>query len=85
MNQEQYDTAKDIVLDLLGWGVPPEYLVDCGLSREIVFYVFLELNLRLPANLDVSGLPQMDSFYSASPEPISPPPTLSPRQRSGGV
>ncbi|KAK7469312.1 hypothetical protein VKT23_003795 [Stygiomarasmius scandens] len=56
MNQEQYDTAKDIVLDLLGWAVPPEYLVDCGLSREIVFYVFSELNLRLPDNLDITGL-----------------------------
>ncbi|KAF5369264.1 hypothetical protein D9758_002784 [Tetrapyrgos nigripes] len=56
MNQEQYDTAKDIVLDLLGWGVPPEYLVDCGLSREIVFYVFNELNLRIPENLDITGL-----------------------------
>jgi len=56
VNQQQYDTAKDIILDLLGWGVPPEYLVDCGLSREIVFYVFVELNLRLPQNLDTGGL-----------------------------
>jgi len=56
MTQVQYDTAKDIVLDLLGWGVPPEYLVDCGLSRELVFYVFGELNLRLPRNLDMTGL-----------------------------
>ncbi|KAJ3851400.1 hypothetical protein EV368DRAFT_43222 [Lentinula lateritia] len=56
MNQEQYDTAKDIVLDLLGWGVAPEYLVDCGLSREIVFYVFSELNLRLPQNLNTDGI-----------------------------
>lgn len=56
MNQAQYDTAKDIVLDLLGWGVAPEFLVDCGLSREIVFYVFSELRLRLPDNLDTAGL-----------------------------
>ncbi|KII90973.1 hypothetical protein PLICRDRAFT_52645 [Plicaturopsis crispa FD-325 SS-3] len=56
MNQDQYNAAKDIILDLLGWGVPPEYLVDCGLSRQIVFYVFHELNLRLPANLDTTGL-----------------------------
>ncbi|KAF9498969.1 hypothetical protein BDN71DRAFT_259875 [Pleurotus eryngii] len=56
MNQAQYDTTKDIVLDLLGWGVAPEFLVDCGLSREIVFYVFSELRLRLPENLDTSGL-----------------------------
>ncbi|KAI0056113.1 hypothetical protein BV25DRAFT_1652190 [Artomyces pyxidatus] len=57
LSQEQYNAAKDIVLDLLGWGVPPEYLVDCGLSREIVYYVFTELNLRLPSNLDTTGIP----------------------------
>ena len=53
---EQYTTAKDIVLDLLGWGVAPEYLVDCGFSREIVYYVFSELNLRLPSNFDATGI-----------------------------
>ncbi|KAK7056893.1 hypothetical protein VNI00_002611 [Paramarasmius palmivorus] len=52
MNQKQYDAAKDIILDLLGWGVPPSYLLDCGLSREIVFYVFTELNLRLPDGIN---------------------------------
>ncbi|VDB91433.1 unnamed protein product [Peniophora sp. CBMAI 1063] len=56
LTQAQYDSAKDIVLDLLGWGVPPEYLVDCGLSRNLVYYVFAELNLRMPANLDTSGI-----------------------------
>ncbi|KNZ76727.1 hypothetical protein J132_08799 [Termitomyces sp. J132] len=56
VNQDQYDKAKDIVLDLLGWGVDPEYLVDCGVTREVVYYVFTELNLRLPQNLDTNGL-----------------------------
>ena len=67
MTQAQYDTAKDLVLDLLGWGVPPEYLVDCGLSRPIVFYVFTELNLRLPTNLDIAGLApyRPDKLHSA--------------------
>ncbi|KAF7795162.1 hypothetical protein EIP86_006311 [Pleurotus ostreatoroseus] len=83
MSQAQYDTAKDIVLDLLGWGVPPEYLVNCGLSREIVYYVFIELNLRLPSNLDLSGLPRLESTYvTGSPEPITPPATRSPRRCS---
>ncbi|EKM51972.1 uncharacterized protein PHACADRAFT_199476 [Phanerochaete carnosa HHB-10118-sp] len=74
MTQAQYDTAKDIVLDLLGWGVPPDYLVNCGLSREIIYYVFIELNLCLPANLDTSGLPPplFPSQAYASPEPLSP-------------
>ena len=56
VTRAQYELAKDTILDLLGWGVPPEYLVDSGLSREIIFYVFVELNLRLPENLDVTGL-----------------------------
>ena len=57
VTQRQYDTAKEVILDILGYGVPPEYLIDCGLSREIIYYVFTELNLRLPNNLDVVGIP----------------------------
>ncbi|CAK5284148.1 unnamed protein product [Mycena citricolor] len=72
MNQTQYDTAKDIVLDLLGWGVPPDYLVDCNLSRELIFYVFSELNLRLPQNLDVTGLvPYTPAYVAAHSRPLS--------------
>lgn len=56
MNQVRYDAAKDVLLDLLGWGVDPAYLVECGLSRELIYYVFTELNLRLPDNLDTTGL-----------------------------
>ncbi|OBZ68743.1 hypothetical protein A0H81_11119 [Grifola frondosa] len=74
LTQAQYDTAKDIVLDLLGWGVPPEYLISCGLSREVVYYVFVELNLRLPANLDISGIP-----------PYGPPPSSDSTIRSPQV
>ena len=57
VTQRQYDTAKEVILDILGYGVPPEYLIDCGLSREIIYYVFTELSLRLPNNLDVVGIP----------------------------
>jgi hypothetical protein len=57
VTQRQYDTAKEVILDILGYGVPPEYLIDCGLSREIIYYVFTELNLRLPNNLDIAGIP----------------------------
>lgn len=59
MTQKQYDTAKDIILDLLGWGVPSEYLVSCGISREIVYYAFIDFNLRHPDSLDTSGLPSI--------------------------
>ncbi|KAG0700020.1 hypothetical protein DFH29DRAFT_934199 [Suillus ampliporus] len=89
MTEDQYNTAKDIVLDLLGWGVPPSYLIDCGLSRHVVFYVFTELNLRMPTNLDTNGLipyptPEMLSSIPASPSQsirstsstMPPPPTI---------
>ncbi|KAJ3838944.1 hypothetical protein F5878DRAFT_148344 [Lentinula raphanica] len=90
MDQTQYDTAKDIVLDLLGWGVPPEYLIDCGLSREIVFYVFSELNLRLPQNLNLDGIipytpTTLKSLLRPRDQTLSPPqrrlshPSLPPR------
>ncbi|KAF5360366.1 hypothetical protein D9756_004912 [Leucocoprinus leucothites] len=52
MTGMEYTTAKDIVLDLLGWGVPPQYLVDCGLSKDLVICVFTELQLKLPLELD---------------------------------
>ncbi|KAI5989074.1 hypothetical protein EDD15DRAFT_2171747, partial [Pisolithus albus] len=76
MTQQEYDTAKDVVLDLLGWGVPPEYLVEHGISRHIIYYVFTELNLRLPDNLDVSDLvpyptPEMLERLTISPSPTT--------------
>ncbi|EDR13288.1 uncharacterized protein LACBIDRAFT_308981 [Laccaria bicolor S238N-H82] len=78
LTQSEYDTAKDIVLDILGWGVPPEYLVDCGLTREIIYYVFTELNLRLPQNLDITGLiPYTPDAVLAFRRPtLMPPPPL---------
>jgi hypothetical protein len=85
VTQAQYDTTKDIVLDLLGWGVPPEYLVECGVSREVIYYVFLELNLRRPTNLDFTGFPVplgRQNVHYASPEPISPATPLFNQQHS---
>jgi hypothetical protein len=74
VNQDNYNTAKDIVLDLLGWGVDPEYLVDYNLSRQAIYYIFTELNLRMPTNLDTTGLipyptPEMMSLAPSSPSP----------------
>ncbi|KAJ7178867.1 hypothetical protein C8R43DRAFT_974519 [Mycena crocata] len=53
MTPEELDHAKDIVLDLLGWGVEPEYLVDCGVSDAVLHRIFTDLRLRLPRNLKV--------------------------------
>ncbi|KAF9450572.1 hypothetical protein P691DRAFT_810105 [Macrolepiota fuliginosa MF-IS2] len=74
MTQTEYDAAKDIVLDLLGWGVPPHYLVDCGLSKELVFYVFRDLRLRLPSNLALHGaLHEFETSSSGSPVHVEDP------------
>jgi hypothetical protein len=54
VSPEQLDLAKSIVLDLLGWGVPPDYLVEFGVSPGTIFKIFTDLRLRLPTNLRVS-------------------------------
>jgi hypothetical protein len=57
VTKEDLDRAKSLVLDLLGWGVTPEYLVECGLSPSVVYKIFTDLRLRLPSNLEVSSPP----------------------------
>ena len=81
---DEYDTAKDIILDLLGWGVPPEFLVDCGLTKALVFYVFTELNLRLPDNFDSSGIISYnpESFAQRQQSVLMPPPPLPENNRT---
>ncbi len=82
VTQTQYDTCKDVILDLLGWGVPTDYLMSCGLSREVIYFVFTELNLRLPPNFDPTGLvpyiPEVDSAFAMPPPPIPLDVTTSP-------
>ncbi|KAH9474433.1 hypothetical protein JR316_0012892 [Psilocybe cubensis] len=51
---EELSQAKLLVLDLLGWGVEPEFLVTSGVSAEALYRIFTDLNLRLPHNLEVS-------------------------------
>ncbi|CAE6423501.1 unnamed protein product [Rhizoctonia solani] len=52
MTPRDLDEAKHLILDLLGLGVTPEYLVDCGVSPQCLAVCFYELNLRFPLNLD---------------------------------
>ncbi|CAE6461961.1 unnamed protein product [Rhizoctonia solani] len=56
------DEAKHLILDLLGLGVTPEYLVDCGVSPQCLAICFYELNLRFPLNLDRRQI-NLPSFY----------------------
>ncbi|KAI0755239.1 hypothetical protein C8Q80DRAFT_1143856 [Daedaleopsis nitida] len=72
MTEAQYNAARDIILDVLGWGVPPEYLVQIGLSRETIYYIFVDHNLRLPKNMNFKGLP-----------PVVPPPASSAAAANG--
>ncbi|CAE6518548.1 unnamed protein product [Rhizoctonia solani] len=52
MTARDLNEAKHLILDLLGLGVTPEYLVDCGVSPQCLAVCFYELNLRFPLNLD---------------------------------
>jgi hypothetical protein len=56
VTREDLDHAKNLVLDLLGWGVSPQYLVEAGVSAGVLHRVFVELNLRLPTNLVLPSL-----------------------------
>ena len=55
-----------MILDLLGLGVPPEYLLQCGLSRELIYFTFTELRLRLPVGFDAAGIPQYSPEFLES-------------------
>jgi hypothetical protein len=55
VSDEELDAAKSVVLDLLGWGVEPEYLIECGVSSQAIYRIFTELHLRLPVNLSYLG------------------------------
>ncbi|KDR82920.1 hypothetical protein GALMADRAFT_858991 [Galerina marginata CBS 339.88] len=87
LNQEEYDTIKDIILDLLGWAVPFEYLVECGLSKEVVYYVFNELDLRIPDTFDTSGIVPYtpEAFSRLQQSALMPPPPIPEKQRHGSI
>ncbi|KAG8740773.1 hypothetical protein FRC12_015879, partial [Ceratobasidium sp. 428] len=63
MTARDLDEAKRLILDLLGLGVTPEYLVDCGISAQCLAICFYEMNLRFPLNLDRSKI-SLPSFYN---------------------
>ncbi|KIJ53507.1 hypothetical protein M422DRAFT_42648 [Sphaerobolus stellatus SS14] len=65
MTPEEFSEAKLLILDLLGWGVPLDYLIHHEIGRESLYYAFTELNLRLPKDFDIDGI-----------ERFEPPPTL---------
>jgi hypothetical protein len=60
--------AKVLILDLLGWGLSPENLVEAGISKHCLVPCLRELKLRLPTNIDLSDVvlydPPMDRTSS---------------------
>lgn len=44
--------AKIVILDILGWGIPSQYLLDCGISELAVVVCLAELKLRIPQELE---------------------------------
>ncbi|KAF8340701.1 uncharacterized protein EI90DRAFT_2100893 [Cantharellus anzutake] len=48
MTPEEIFEAKITILDILGCGVHPQHLLDCGVSRTAVVVCLTELKLRIP-------------------------------------
>jgi len=78
--------VKEIILDLLGWGVPPDFLLGCGLSKQVIYYVFSELHLTLPEGFDPSGIPPFTpEALAEAQQPVLMPPPPVPEIRTNSV
>ena len=53
MSDQDIFDAKIIILDILGWGIPAQYLLDFGVTPVFVVVCMTELRLRIPEVLDV--------------------------------
>lgn len=93
MTFEQFELAKGLILDLIGYGTSPEYLIDVGINPRLVVYCLRELKMRIPSNVKVGdiiafGPPQalvtslVDSPRATSPEMLSP---ISPEEHNAGL
>lgn len=86
LNHQQVDECTDLLLDLLGWGVPLEYMVDLGFSLPGVIWLCAKLRLRLSwgivlraqeARIPFHSLSIMPEGYPDSKYSPSPPPSPS--------
>jgi hypothetical protein len=48
---QQFNQAKQLILDLLEYGMTPEDIAEIGVSRRLVVYALRELKIRLPRNI----------------------------------
>lgn len=67
--------------------MPFDYLVDCGVNRELIFYVFNELDLRLPDTFNVSGIIPYtpESYIKSQQSSLMPPPPIPDKQRRESI
>lgn len=59
------EEAKNIISQLLGYGVTPDYLIEYGVSEDIIGIAFYELGYRLPshlAHLTPTNLPPLQQY-----------------------
>ncbi|KAG8832833.1 hypothetical protein FRC17_000587, partial [Serendipita sp. 399] len=80
MTFQQFEKAKGLILDLLGYGMTPEDLIGVGLNRRLVVYCLRELKMRLPGNVAVDDIipygppleyqADQDPTQRASPESV---------------
>jgi hypothetical protein len=53
---EEYEEAKGLILDLLGFGMTPEDLINTQVNKRLIVYCMREMNLRIPFNVDLSDI-----------------------------
>lgn len=58
-----------------------ESILESGVSRHVLYYVFNELNLRLPDNFDLSGILAYTPEFFSQPQSYPPPSTANVRPR----
>lgn len=56
MTFQQFNDAKGLILDLLGFGMTPEDIAEIGINRRLLVYCLRELKIRLPANVPVNDI-----------------------------
>lgn len=72
MTFQQFNEAKQLILDLLGLGMTPENIADIPVNRRLLVYCLRELKIRLPDNIPVDDIvlfdPPLDSSRDHYPD-----------------
>lgn len=68
MKFSQFNDAKQLILDLLGFGMTPENIAEIGVDRRLLVYCLRELKIRLPSNVPVDDIVLFDPPLNSSTE-----------------